>query len=99
MLVRVAADARCDDQVDDGRLLLPVLLLVGSVLLVHGIDEVLYEGADLLFEELGELRDELHTVATSRLRVRLLQVVLDILSRLTFVLLQVLLRDGDVGKD
>mmetsp|Transcript_20575 Transcript_20575/g.27792 ORF Transcript_20575/g.27792 Transcript_20575/m.27792 type:complete len:88 (+) Transcript_20575:151-414(+) len=86
MLVRVAANARCDDQIDDRDHFLPVSLLVGDVLCLHGCDEAADQAADLLFESCGQLGHEFHTDAAPGLRIGLLQVILNVLGWLALVL-------------
>ena len=99
MLIRVAADARSDDQIDYGRHLLPVSLLVLAVLSLHILDELANQCVHLLLEVAGKFLHKFHALATSRLRITLLQVTLDILSRLVFVLLHVLLSHRNVRHD
>jgi len=72
VLVSVAVDARCDNQVDYCGHLLPVRLLVFNVLLLHRLDERPNERTHLLLEIAGELADKFHAVAAACLRVALL---------------------------
>jgi len=99
MSICVAADTSRDNQVNESRHLLPMSLLIRSVLLMHGSHDLYDELTDFLFKEAGELADKFHAVSTSRLRIRLLKVILDVLSRLIFVLFQVLLCHGNVWDD
>lgn len=78
---------------------MPVSLLVRSVLCVHRSHYLNNQLAYFLFKEAGELAHKLHAVSTSRLRIRLFKVILDVLCRLKFVLLQVLLCHGNVWDD
>ena len=99
MLVSVAGDAGRNNQVDDGSHLLPVCLFVLGVLLLHRGNKLANERGHFLLKIAGQFCDKLHAVTSACLLIAFLQIIFDVLVRLTFILVDILLSDGDVRDD
>ena len=97
VLVSVAADTCCDDQIDYGCHLLPVSLLVLLILLLQILNLLPDNRGHIVSKMTRKLLYKLHAVSASRLCVRLFQIVLDVLGWFAFVVLLVLLSNLDVG--